>query len=262
MTDELDKELNEALGIEDGANHTQRLVTILNLRTQALREQETLLELEKVTRQRDKVEDRLVEVLAGHVHFIESIHSRASAIKDVTEAFQGDVAERVAESFLDAFDLALAKMREQRDNGKRHKLDDVVKEEGVSLDPDDFGVNEVDPEEIDISRETTEDQIDQDAAPLLERLQKVVTDPETSGVLNLGVDAHVGPVSSFVLQDPFTAEEIGKFRQAREEETDTTQHDETEPQPVPFTEPSDITLAEDTRKWMATMAEGGTRDDS
>jgi hypothetical protein len=242
MTDEFDqmaKELNNALDIEQNANHAQRLFTILNLRAQALREQETLLELERVTRQRDRAESRVMRLLAGHARFIESIYSRASAIRDVTEEFQAEIGERATDSLLDVFDLALAKMREQRDSGERHGLDDVA-------------------EEFDVSREATEDQ---DAVPLLERVQKMVTDPETSSVLNIGLGSDQDPSQVAPTQPVWTEEEMRQFRKARENGTDTSDHDAAERQPVPFSEPEGVTLASDTRDWLASMAEGGARDD-
>jgi hypothetical protein len=118
MTDESEKmarELNEALDIEENASHTQRLITIVRLRTRALKEHETLLELEEVTRQRDQAEQRLLEVLTAHVDFVQDAVTQAHRLQKITDDFQKGIIDRISGPMLDDLDLALAKMREQRD---------------------------------------------------------------------------------------------------------------------------------------------------
>jgi hypothetical protein len=138
MTDEFEemaKALNEALDIEENASHTQRLVTIVRLRMQALKEYETLLQLEEVTRQRDQAEQRLLDVLTAHIDFIQDAVTQAQLLQKATGDFQKDLVGRMGGSVLDDLDRALIKMREQRE---------AAEEVDISLDPDDFGSNEID----------------------------------------------------------------------------------------------------------------------
>jgi hypothetical protein len=239
MTDEqnLRDAVIEALDIEPNATKAQIIIKILRLRAEAARVTEMELEVIETAQQREQAEARLTRVLSGHVRFIGDLLDRARALADVTEEFHEDLSERIVSTdFLDAFDLAKAKLRERQDNGERYGLDEVA-------------------------RETLEEQAEEDSKPLLERLQAVTTDPETSSTLTLGLGADRDPFIEAPTGSPFDSEQLARFREAREQETDTTEHDNAERQPVPFREPEDIKLASDTRDWLVTMAEGGARDD-
>lgn len=137
--EQMARELNEALDIEPNASHTQRLVTIVRLRTQALRAREIDQELIETERERDQAEARLLEVLTMQATFIATTMQQAKEVQRITHEFQGDLQLRVAMETLDAFDLATAQRREQKDNGECHDLDDVARE---LSDTEDLAVTE------------------------------------------------------------------------------------------------------------------------
>lgn len=146
--DQMVHELNEALDIEPNASHTQRLVTIVNLRSQVLKATETSGELAEVIRQRDKAERRLTCLMTAHTLFAGHIVEYAKALSDVVETFHGELTDRIGPTEIeDAFDLALANLRAKRDTGERFDLADVEQEE---IDADETGLNEADfPEDVD-----------------------------------------------------------------------------------------------------------------
>lgn len=120
--DQMVHELNEALDIEPNASHTQRLVTIVNLRSQALTAREKALELEEVSRQRDLAEERLLRVITMFTDFTDLAATHTQSLKLLV----GDLQDEV----LDGLDLALADLRMKRDAGKHHDLSEVEEELG------------------------------------------------------------------------------------------------------------------------------------
>lgn len=146
MTDEqtLHDAVIEALDIEPDASKTQIVIKILRLRAEAARVTEMELEIIEAEQQRERAEARLARVLSGHVRFIGDLVSRSHALTEVAEEFHEELSERIAsDDFLDAFDLATAKLREQNDSGERHDLNDV--EEEFPVDPVDELEEDVDP---------------------------------------------------------------------------------------------------------------------
>jgi len=214
------QELNEALDIEPNASHTQRLFTILRLRTQAIKTEELRLDLTKAQEDRDQAQQMVAELLDAQTDFISSTLSHAHRVRGLAENLARGVANSLTEAEIDAFDAALAELRQSRDNGERHNLDEVAKEAGVDLDT-----------EVDLL------DVDGDDTPV---------DPDPLGM----VDFERKPEVQMDFPGP-QDEKIGAA---------TTTDFVDERNRTPFHDAS-VPLANDTRDWLVSMAEGGARDD-
>lgn len=221
--DQMVHELNEALDIESNASHTQRLVTIVNLRSQALKAAETSGELAEVIRQRDKAERRLTRLMTAHTLFAGHIVEYAKALSDVVETFHGELTDRIDPTEIeDAFDLALANLRAKRDTGERHDLSEV--EEELGEDP----------------------AVTEGLAPLRARLRDDdSSDPDPLGLVDTERKPEIRMDFPGPKDEKVSGETTTDFVDARNR--------------VPFDD-ADLPLAEDTRAWMADTAAGSARD--
>jgi hypothetical protein len=239
------RELNEALNIEPEASHTQRLVTIVRLRSQALRQEETALELDKAIGEREKAEEELLSIAEKHANFISGTISHAEWLKKVSEEFRHRVLSRLTEEAADELSVALASFRERKDDGQRFSIDEVAEEMTQDRHPDDMrGYN---PTYI---REA----VDEGLAPLRAKLhgdeesdfptRATDVNPEVTDPLDL---AETDPKPEVRMDFP------GPHDQKIGAETTTDFVDGRNR--VPFAD-ADVPLAADTRDWMQDLAAG------